>query len=353
MPDLYLHIGLPKTGTSSIQVFLRDNPQLLEKIGYCVPQIGQGRAGGHHTLVRTLAGLPVPPHQAVAEADILKELDQAAGKSVLISSEMLTGMLAQEHLADALLSKLRRNGMSVILVFYVRNQTQWINSVYGQGIKSFRQAQTFSQFVKDVLSNTAGYSYKKWIKIAVKLGVELRVQPFTKLVRTNGVIRSYLQQVGVATGEPYEWPARINDSAGPFTVEAARRLMSWVPGGVEGLTFMQSTRSKLALAKEIESMKIREPSYCGLDTDTAATIEAAFADDNDQFALSVWNAPWSKVFEDDIAQEFSSNDYQDTGVPEEMREALEIVVAKLQTEITSILRNPRLAVREEWNARRA
>ena len=35
MKTLYLHIGLPKTGTSAIQSFLMANPEVLEKQGYC------------------------------------------------------------------------------------------------------------------------------------------------------------------------------------------------------------------------------------------------------------------------------------------------------------------------------
>ncbi len=38
MKVLYLHIGTPKTATSSIQLFLSENRKTLEQHGYCFPK---------------------------------------------------------------------------------------------------------------------------------------------------------------------------------------------------------------------------------------------------------------------------------------------------------------------------
>ena len=40
MATVYLHIGLPKTGTTSIQNLLWDNRTLLEKHSICYPDLG-------------------------------------------------------------------------------------------------------------------------------------------------------------------------------------------------------------------------------------------------------------------------------------------------------------------------
>lgn len=37
MKTLYLHIGTPKTGTSAIQIFCKDNQETLKKQGYYYP----------------------------------------------------------------------------------------------------------------------------------------------------------------------------------------------------------------------------------------------------------------------------------------------------------------------------
>jgi hypothetical protein len=348
----YLHIGYPKTGTSSIQVFLRDNAQALLRLGYHVPQIGQGRVGAHHALVRTLSGLPVPPQQAVAEAEIVRELAGVGDRAILISSEMLTNFLSDPQVAPVLLGKLRAMGLRPVYIVYVRNQSQWLNSAYSQGVKSFRSMIGFDQYVAQVMAAGEGYNYNRWIGLAQQHDAELRVRPFSKEIRDTGVVADFLRAIDVDPSQPFAESPRTNESAGPFAVEAARRLLDWIPGGVEGLTFLQSTRCKLALDREIQTVGFSDGSYCGLDTAGAVRVEAHFADRNDRFAAAVWGSDWKTVFAKDIDQEFVPNDYRATGVPAEKEQPLEALVEKLKGEVTAILQNPRLNVQADWNARR-
>jgi hypothetical protein len=349
---IYLHIGAPKTGTSSIQLLLRDNARSFEALGYYVPQIGQGKAGGHHTLVRTLAGLPVPPHQAVGESEILDELHKFKSSSIVISSEMLSSILAQSHLAETLIGKLQQVSKNIVLILFVRNQIQWLNSAYSQGVKSFRYDHYFRQFIAEVLENIDAYTYNRWPAIAQKHGVELRAQAFNSKVRSEGVSASFFRHIGVE--RPGHFPeVRSNESVGPFAVEAARRAMNQIPGGASGLTFMQSTRCKLALAKRIDLLPISEPSYCGLDTAEAAALELAFLSRNDEFASSMWGTSWSDVFEGDVGKEFASNDYVDAEPTEHSKGLMTKLLFELDRDISGILNNPRLSIQADWNARRA
>lgn len=40
--DILLHVGLPKTGTTSIQIHLRDNPEALARAGWRYAAAGRG-----------------------------------------------------------------------------------------------------------------------------------------------------------------------------------------------------------------------------------------------------------------------------------------------------------------------
>ena len=51
----YIHVGPHKSGTTSIQWFLRENRAELLKHGYFVPESGNVH-GGHHPIVRQLCG---------------------------------------------------------------------------------------------------------------------------------------------------------------------------------------------------------------------------------------------------------------------------------------------------------
>jgi hypothetical protein len=349
MRDLYLHVGYPKTGTSSVQLFLRENAAELARLGYHVPKTGQGRGGAHHALVRTLAGLPVAPHQTVAASDIIRELTETAAAAILISSEMLIGMLSREDHAVPLLQGIRVAGRRVILVVYVRNQTQWLNSAYSQSVKSFRHSGGFQPFIGHALSHHDIYAFDKWPRIAERYAVELKFRPFSREVRESGLVHDFLRTVGVTDLSTLRPAQRVNESVSPFTVEAARRLLEWLPADSANLTLLQATRCKLALAKEMSAMAITPGSYCGLVTGMARDIETRFKESNDRFSHAVWGVPWKSIFHDDLDLEFRSNDYRVTGVPADMRGPLQEVLGRMQGEVAFILGNRRLASREEWN----
>ena len=231
MSTVYLHIGYPKTGTSSIQVFLRDNAPALQNFGYYVPLIGQGRVGGHHALVRTLVGLPVSPRQAVSEAAILSELAAAKDRAVLISSEMLSGLLGDRAQAQTMLGKLRGSHPKIVLIMYVRNQPQFLNSAYSQGVKSFRREDDFRAYLAQVLSHVDQYSYNRWIPLARDLGVELRARPFSKQIREDGIIRDYLRAADLPDTPEFAFPERVNEFGNPVhrgsRTPSARRHSGW------------------------------------------------------------------------------------------------------------------------------
>jgi hypothetical protein len=183
--------------------------------------------------------------------------------------------------------------------------------------------------------------------------VELRARPFSERVRKEGVVEDYLRTVGCPDGASFTTPPRINEAVGPFTVEAGRRLQHWAAERFGELTVRQANRCKLALQETISATGIGEPRYCGLDDELAREIEAEFKDSNDSFARSMWGADWQAVFEGDVGQTFVSNDYHDTGVPPAMREPLQSVESTMHLAIEAIVKNPRLAIPEEWNRLRA
>ncbi|PYK41965.1 MAG: hypothetical protein DME60_00685 [Verrucomicrobia bacterium] len=67
----YVHIGPHKTGTTSIQWFLKENRAELLKHGYFVPESGTNR-GAHHAIARKLCRQPVWRHQKLAAAHLFR-----------------------------------------------------------------------------------------------------------------------------------------------------------------------------------------------------------------------------------------------------------------------------------------
>src|ERR1044072_5459246 len=88
----YIHIGPHKTGTTSIQVFLKENRSKLLKAGCFAPET-RNLYGGHHLLVRQLCGLPVPEQHQGTSAAFASAVKNITCESIVISSETLDRLL--------------------------------------------------------------------------------------------------------------------------------------------------------------------------------------------------------------------------------------------------------------------
>src|SRR5882724_4089086 len=90
--QLYLHIGFPKTGTTSIQMWLTENATALAAHGVLYPATGRGRQEhdyGHHQLPRGLVTKPLS-ELAVMWPDMTnlrEEVDNSPGSTIIVSSE--------------------------------------------------------------------------------------------------------------------------------------------------------------------------------------------------------------------------------------------------------------------------
>jgi hypothetical protein len=144
--DVVLHVGMGKTGTSSVQFFLRNNRQRLSELGCLYPQSPGGARHGHLSLfVKTDAELESAPEwQRHKESDparfrktfrrrLFSEIEGSGLSRVLLSDEVLFGS------SDQALRRLGRFtgriAESLRLVVYLRRQDDHMVSRYQQGVK--------------------------------------------------------------------------------------------------------------------------------------------------------------------------------------------------------------------------
>ena len=146
----YIHIGPHKTGTSSIQWFLKENRAGLLKYGYFVPESGANH-GAHHVLARKLCGQELRDHQQSAAAEFARALDETPSEAVVISSEALKPLLNKGDLARIFFTRIRELNLEPKLVLFPRNQSQFINSCYSQAVKGFRRSESFETFVEGAI----------------------------------------------------------------------------------------------------------------------------------------------------------------------------------------------------------
>ena len=222
----YIHIGPHKTGTSSIQWFLKENRAELLKYGYFVPESGANH-GAHHALARKLCGQEARAHRQSVAADFARALAGTPSEAVIVSSEALGDLLRHRNYAKAFFARTRELNLEPKLVLFPRNQPQRINSTYCSVVKRFRRSEPFEPFVQEVTQGFL-FRYSPIIELADAHHTELIVRPFTIKTIVHGVVPEFLQTIGLDPSPFRDTNVRRNEDVGPFTVSVARdvsRLM--------------------------------------------------------------------------------------------------------------------------------
>ncbi len=139
-PEVWVHVGLPKTGTTTIQLALRDNAAWLADRGWLYPDTGR-QGPGHHRLVPALAG-PLPDNDWIATDGVDTVLDRLVAEiaaadptAVVLSSEALG---RSPEATGALLRRVGRglgDGRQTVLLF-LRRQDHNLESYYNQTLKT-------------------------------------------------------------------------------------------------------------------------------------------------------------------------------------------------------------------------
>lgn len=144
--DIVLHIGMGKTGTSSIQFFLRDNRERLRELGLLVPASpGGGRHSKLGLFLKSEEELRTSPEwsrqkqpdaasfRKVFRRRLFKEIEDSGLTRVLLTDEILFGASVPT------LRRLRRFtdriANSVRVVAYLRRQDDHMVSRYQEGVK--------------------------------------------------------------------------------------------------------------------------------------------------------------------------------------------------------------------------
>ena len=215
---VYVHIGLHKTGTSSIQAFLRKNkPALLER-GYLYPRTGW-TAGGHHNLAYELLGRKrfseAPGRLADLEAEI------ATAPNAILSSEEFEFL----ELAEVRRLKAALGEREARIVVYLRRQDALIASTYAQQVKMGARMRPFEDYARASLYNPRfdfSQLLGRWAGVFGKDSLEVAV--VSDQTAGQRLYDDFLGRLGL--GEAADLPRppkRMNESPSAAEIEILRR----------------------------------------------------------------------------------------------------------------------------------
>jgi hypothetical protein len=162
---LVLHLGLWKTGTTTIQSFLRGNPEVLARIGVQYPRVGPENPDhpffnprpptdflahevSHQFLGRELvarkrryaSGLPL-------WSTALRMFEESGAHTAIISYEDFSAQVSQYRF-DAIREMLK--DLDVVGLIYLRPQESWAVSLYSHFVRGERTSLTFHEFIDSI-----------------------------------------------------------------------------------------------------------------------------------------------------------------------------------------------------------
>ena len=234
--ELVLHIGTGKTGTSSVQEFLRRNQSRLAERGVLFPR-SPGRTrhvrlglaiSSDEQVVRTLewqrVGRPDPAtFRRQIQNRLLREIEAAGLPRVLLSDEALYGNT--EKSMERLRRLVDRFAASVRILVYLRRQDEHLVSRYQQVVKTGSTERLEEYAVRDH-SRTYDYDDRlsRWARCLEP--AELVVRPFEQSrFRGGSLYQDFLSaaDIDLDAGELEPVPRR-NDSLDAESVELIRIL---------------------------------------------------------------------------------------------------------------------------------
>ncbi|OPH53091.1 hypothetical protein BC351_31935 [Paenibacillus ferrarius] len=242
--EIILHVGLHKTGTTSIQetLYLENNNQLLEKKGYLYPKCGPSNHSvsiysifcndptNYHINIRM--GYSADEIKYVNEkylSDLKTEIDDKKLSKLIISGEDIS-LLSLDNL-NALkehLTSIFSNNIKVII--YVRHPVQWVISTIQQFIKSGRQ--NYKDALIDMEKNIKSLFVDRIEKFTHVFGREfVNVYSFEEAVLNKfGPVGHFLSVIGMNQNELTEFNiVYANESISLIAVEIISYINEKLP----------------------------------------------------------------------------------------------------------------------------
>ena len=249
MKTLYLHIGTPKTASTTIQAFCVANRELLARQGYCYPDLGFRYRGKNENRNGVFLGGIYYDKERVRHPEIeaqnfregmnrVQELFQQYD-NVILSDE---GIWWDAHTKRrrTLWKELRgcqeRGGYQIRVIVYLRRQDQLVESQWNQRIKhavALEHTLTWEEFLGDYDKYVAPDYAADLKRMEKELGREaLIVRRFQRDSFFGGdILRDFLHQIGLELTEAYQLPeAELNQRFSGNIVEFKRIL-----NGMEGM----------------------------------------------------------------------------------------------------------------------
>ncbi|SIS81899.1 hypothetical protein [Phaeovulum vinaykumarii] len=221
-PPVYLHIGQPKSATTSIQSFMNRNRAALDARGILYPLAGLQHTA-HHPFAGACSRQPinwiVPMDPADMIARLKAEIAPRRHRAVVLSSEAFYYGTVEPALVRKLF-----DGFDLRIMVALRRQDEWFESAVRDNIRTgFFKRQPWPANVNDLMpamryADVLG----RWAEVFGKQNIMVSV--FEPKSGMQPVEKSFLAQIGETDFSGYEIGPRANE-------RLSQDCLSWLQHG--------------------------------------------------------------------------------------------------------------------------
>ncbi|MBQ7679280.1 MAG: hypothetical protein IJT34_05475 [Butyrivibrio sp.] len=230
MSVVYLHIGTPKTGTTSLQAFLGMNRKELRKQGIDYPDgsdfLERPAYSRHHNGIWIRQCYGDPAYERHVQT-LLERCDRAP--MVLFSDEeIFRGYQKEPGIIRDLHQALKEAGHRMEIIVYLRRQDEYLTSLWAQKVKRFYTG-SFDEWLSGLADGAGEGDYFSILEaLAREVGQEdihVRIYDKSLFTGTHTIYADFLSIFGIEQTPAYEEPdSPKNLSLQDVYLETKRRL---------------------------------------------------------------------------------------------------------------------------------
>lgn len=293
---LFLHIGPPKTGTTAIQMYFRDNAEAFREQGFYRP--GTGTEGLSHLHRGLVFAFEARSGQRKLLDRLAEELRQHGRPSrVFISAEFFASRINQREYAATIKQFCAALGYRLHVIAYLRPQAPLLNSLFTQSVKNWRAPESMEAFLSEQLGRVEHDYSRLFATLLGDAGVIVSLRPFNKSILAHGIIQDVTRLMGLDTdGLDLIHPAEANVSPGSKTIEAFRRLGQQVRQEFPDLEHKRLNALTRPLVRAAGALGWNGTKFGGITGAQQNLIENYFRRSNEDLARRAWSAGWQDVF---------------------------------------------------------
>jgi hypothetical protein len=294
-----VHIGTPRTGTTTLQRYLFENRERLLTCGVLYPVLTPRTAPSPHLSHQYLGESFDGRRSAAERVELMEALERLISDTsadiVMLSYEGLSQAIGRSRTPGLLAALFARHGFVMETLLTVRPQSEYLNSLYTHRIQFLREGRPFLRFL-DSAVNARTMHYEALLRPwhAACAG-RLRVVPLRDARTDEPFVGRVLTELGMGDRidglSPSEPVASVeNPSPGPIAIEACRQLRL---GGAEPQLGAAAREATRFLEQRVVTFGLDALPFRAIDADLAAQLVRRFLSGNDGLAHRLWGEPWA------------------------------------------------------------